>query len=157
MTAEEKERNKQYWSQFKAAASGSRDHPDSDDAASLGDGEGWESSEPESDVAVDPKDERGDDVGAIAPRNLFGNEPQSEVGPCTTQTSESEDSDSEDTLALSPNPKPFRKSKSPMPSVKMEVETWTYPTSSSAPTKDILISRFVLSVYLKSGHGFLDS
>lgn len=131
-TEEEKERNRQYWSQFKVAASSSRKNPDSDDAESLGDGEGGESSEPESDVAVDPKDDRVDDVDAITPRNLFGDESQPEEGSRATEGSEGEDCGSEDTLALSPSQK--------MPKVKMEVdlETWTYPTSSSTPTKDIL-------------------
>lgn len=140
VTEEEKERNKQYWSQFKVAASSSRENPDSDDAESLGDGEGGESSEPESDVAVDPKDDRVDDVGAITPRNLFGNESQPEEGSGPTQGSGSEDCGSEDTLALSPSPKPYSKSHKPMPSDKMDIdiETWTYPTSSSTPTKDIL-------------------
>ena len=139
-TEEEKERNRQYWSQFKVAASSSRKNPDSDDAESLGDGEGGESSEPESDVAVDPKDDRVDDVDAITPRNLFGNESQPEEGSRATEGSEGEGCGSEDTLALSPSPKPFSNSKKRMPKVKMEVdlETWTYPTSSSTPTKDIL-------------------
>ena len=118
VSEEQKEKNKAYWTQFQVQSRASSSHAEALESEG---GEGGESSGPDDDVVVEP-------------RNLFPDKsPMSPHGPVEEEYEPSEDF-SQETLCLSPVPKPYPKRESLVGENMPDMQVDDYPTDESTPT-----------------------